>query len=171
MKMAGWQESSKVKLMQVMLIVNIDLQNKLVNGQLGNVIHIAGNSEGISKIYLTFNDTRARVKALNVDIFGNQNSWVPITKTEVDIKIKSSKNSSPFIKRIQYPLMLTWRCTVHKVQGLSLDNIVVILDLLRKRSFNYGQIYVALSRVTSFNGLYIVGIFSRKVRRADPRVL
>ena len=169
--MAGWQESSKFKLMQVMLIVNIDLQNKLVNGQLGNVIHIAGNSEGISKIYLTFNDTRARVKALNVDIFGNQNSWVPITKTEVDIKIKSSKNSSPFIKRIQYPLMLTWRCTVHKVQGLSLDNIVVILDLLRKRSFNYGQIYVALSRVTSFNGLYIVGIFSRKVRRADPRVL
>ena len=169
--MAGWQESSKFKLMQVMLIVNIDLQNKLVNGQLGNVIYIAGNSEGISKIYLTFNDTRARVKALNVDIFGNQNSWVPITKTEVDIKIKSSKNSSPFIKRIQYPLMLTWRCTVHKVQGLSLDNIVVILDLLRKRSFNYGQIYVALSRVTSFNGLYIVGIFSRKVRRADPRVL
>ena len=153
-----------------MLIVNIDLQNKLVNGQLGNVIHIAGNSEGISKIYLTFNDTRARVKALNVDIFGNQNSWVPITKTEVDIKIKSSKNSSPFIKRIQYPLMLTWRCTVHKVQGLSLDKIVVILDLLRKRSFNYGQIYVALSRFTSFNGPYIVGIFSRKVIRADQRV-
>ena len=102
-----------------MLIVNIDLQNKLVNGQFGNVMHIAANSKGISKIYLTFNDIRARVKALNVDIFRNQNSWVPITKTEVDIKIKSSKNPSPFIKRIQYPLMLTWRCTVHKVQGLS----------------------------------------------------
>ena len=153
-----------------MLIVNIDLQNKLVNGQLGNVMHIAANSKGISKIYLTFNDIRARVKALNVDIFGNQNSWVPITKTEVDIKIKSSKNPSPFIKRIQYPLMLTWRCTVHKVQGLSLDKIVVILDNLRKRSFNYGQIYVALSRFTSFNGPYIVGIFSRKVIRADQRV-
>ena len=107
---------------------------------------------------------------MNVDIFRNQNSWVPITKTEVDIKIKSSKNPSPFIKRIQYPLMLTWRCTVHKVQGLSLDKIVVILDLLRKRSFNYGQIYVALSRFTSFNGPYIVGIFSRKVIRADQRV-
>ena len=90
---------------------------------------------------------------MNANIFEKQNSWVPIEKTEADIKIKLTKNCSPVIKRTQYPLMLTWGSTVHEVQGLSLDKIVLILDLLRQRNFNYGQIYVALSRVTSFNAL------------------
>ena len=52
-----------------------------------------------------------------------------------------------------------------------MDKIVASLDLLRRRNFNYGQIYVALNRVTSFNGLYIVGIFSGKVIRENPRPL
>ena len=47
---------------------NIDLQDGLVNGQLGTVMHIARNSRGILKIYLKFDDTRAGVKAMNVDI-------------------------------------------------------------------------------------------------------
>ena len=118
-------------------------------------MYIAGNSQDISKIYLKFDDTRAGVKAMNADIFGKQNSWMPTEKTKVDIKIKLNKSSSPIFKTIQYPLMLAWGYTVHKVQGLNLDKIVVSLDLLRKRNFTYGQIYVALNRVTSFNGLYI----------------
>ena len=67
--------------------------------------------------------------------------------------------------------MLAWGCTVHKVQGLCLDKIVVSLHLLRQRNFNYGQSYVALSRVTSFSGLYIIGVFSGKVLRTDPHAL
>ena len=88
-----------------MLTVNIGFQDRLVNGQLGNVMYIAGNSQDISKIYLKLDDTRAGVKAMNADIFGKQNSWMPIGKTKVDIKIKLSKSSSPIFKRIQYPLM------------------------------------------------------------------
>ena len=91
-----------------MLTVNVDLQDRLVNGKLETVMHIEWNSQGISKIYLKFGDTRAGVKAMNADIFEKQNSWVPIEKTEADIKIKLTKNCSPVIKRTQYPLMLTW---------------------------------------------------------------
>ena len=67
--------------------------------------------------------------------------------------------------------MLAWGCTVHKVQGLSLSKIVVSFQLLKQKNFNYGQIYVALSRVTSLDGLYVLGYFSVKSVRADPRAL
>ena len=55
-------------------------------------------------------------------------------KTTVDIRIKSNKNSSPVIKITQFPFMLAWACTVHKVHGWNLSNIVVSLPLLTKPS-------------------------------------
>ena len=67
--------------------------------------------------------------------------------------------------------MLDWACTVHKVQGLSLPKIVVSFDLHRQRNFNYGQIYVALSRVTSLEGLYITGSVSAAAMKANPQAM
>jgi hypothetical protein len=61
-------------------------------------------------------------------------------------------------------------CTVHKEQGLTLDNIVVSFDLKKKRYFNYGQVYVALSRATSLNGLHILGTLESKHIPANPKV-
>ena len=66
---------------------------------------------------------------MNSDAFRKQHLWVPIEKTEVDIKIKSNKTSSPVIKRAQYPLILAWAYIVHKVQRLSLTQIVVSFQL------------------------------------------
>ena len=78
---------------------------------------------------------------------------VPIVKIEAEIKIHPNRFHSPAIKRTQFPLALAWACTVHKVQGQQFKEIVVSFKLLKQKSFNYGQIYVALSRVTSLSGL------------------
>ena len=77
------------------------------------------------------------------------------------------KNSFPVIKRTQFPLMLAWTCTVPKVQGLSLNKEVVSFQLLKQRNFYYGLIYVALNRVSSLEGLYILGLFNLKSIRAS----
>ena len=85
--------------------------------------------------------------------------------------IRAHKDSSPVIKRTQFPLMLAWACTIHKVQGLSLDKAVSSFNLLKQRSFNNGQMYVALSRVTSLNGLFLTGKYKSSVIKADSRAL
>ena len=67
--------------------------------------------------------------------------------------------------------MLSWACTVHKVQGLSLTSAVVSFDLEKQRSFYEGQMYVALSRVTSIDNLYLIGKYSANVFRVNENAI
>ena len=152
---------------RVMLTVNVDLSDRLVNGQLGTVKHISKNLNGkVTKIYIKFDNVEGGQKKINKDTFSNQYSWVPVEKFETDIKLKA--NSYVVINRAQFSIMLAWTCTIHKVQGLSLPKIVVSFDLHRQRNFNYGQIYLVLSRVTS---LYNTGSISEAAMKANPQVM
>lgn len=67
---------------------------------------------------------------------------------------------------VQVPLRLAWAITVHKSQGMSLD--AAVIDL--RSAFEYGQGYVALSRVRSLAGLYLLG-FNDRALLVHPDVL
>ena len=71
--------------------------------------------------------------------------WVPIEKYEADKNTITNEIHSPVIKRRQFPSMLSWGCTVLKVQGSSLHSVAVSLTLLRQNRFDYVQIYAVLS--------------------------
>lgn len=53
---------------------------------------------------------------------------------------------------------------------MTLQKVVVSCELNRQKSFNYGQLYVALSRATSLNGLHLKGPIDPNIFQANPKV-
>jgi ATP-dependent DNA helicase PIF1 len=66
----------------------------------------------------------------------------------------------------QLPLRLAYAMTVHKSQGMSMDEAVMDLS----RAFEYGQGYVALSRVRRLSGVYLTGLNARALE-VHPEIL
>ncbi|KAG7999536.1 ATP-dependent DNA helicase PIF1 [Nibea albiflora] len=134
---------------RVMLFKNIDVADGLVNGVCGAVTDIVyGNSDKTfpRKVYIKFD---------NADIgklWRKRCAHPPgVDTASVGIDAEEERVTCKGGMRRQFPLKLAWACTVHKVQGLTIDEAVVSLD----RVFAAGQAYVALSRVRSLSGLVL----------------
>jgi hypothetical protein len=67
----------------------------------------------------------------------------------------------------QFPIRLAWAITVHKSQGLTFEKVIADLG----RAFAPGQVYVALSRCTSFSGLMLKTQLTSYAIKTDPRVI
>lgn len=114
-----------------------------VNGTLG-VVEGFGEDTGLPIVRLR---NGQRVEASYAE-------WI----VEEDGKIKG--------RLTQIPLRLAWAITVHKSQGISLDEAVIDLSSV----FEFGQGYVALSRVRRLSGIYLLG-WNDKAFQVDPEVL
>jgi len=67
----------------------------------------------------------------------------------------------------QFPLMLAWAVTIHKSQGKTLDNAFIDLG---SGAFASGQVYVALSRCRSLEGITLARPLRRGDIRCDPLI-
>ena len=158
---------------RIMLTTNINIQDQLINGQMGTVIKINVNANNEPTVlYVKFDDENAGQRTINIssNSFARENYVVPIEPVLAKIKVRPGKASSPEIQKIQFPVALSWACTVLKVQGLTLENVFVSINLNKQRSFNYEQIYVALCHATTLHGLHILGEIQSKHMKANPKV-
>jgi ATP-dependent DNA helicase PIF1 len=123
---------------RVMLIKNLDVEKGLVNGSVGTVIRF----EEVQK------------QKQPVIKFDNLQEEILITPTEWQLEFNDSS-----VTAIQLPLMLCWAITIHKSQSLTLERALVELE----DCFCEAQIYVALSRLKSLEGLYIKSFNPKKI--------
>jgi ATP-dependent DNA helicase PIF1 len=73
----------------------------------------------------------------------------------------------PCIAIKQYPLLLSWAMTIHKIQGATMDMAEIDIG---NSIFEFGQTYVALSRIRSLNGLYLSDFNPQKIG-SNPKVI
>lgn len=78
----------------------------------------------------------------------------------------SSDETESAVKRKQLPLRLAYALTIHKAQGASLDSALIDVG---SATFEYGQAYVALSRVRSLDALYVYDV-EKVAFRVHPAV-
>lgn len=66
----------------------------------------------------------------------------------------------------QYPLKLAWAITIHKSQGLTFEKVIIDSN----KSFAAGQVYVALSRCKSLEGIILTSPFEPQSIIKDPLI-
>ena len=135
---------------KVMLTVNVDVSDVLVNGARGTIENIKTGSE-VTLVLVKFDHSRVGITAIAQSLYRSQHpEAVPINRHEAIFFI--GKNKAAAASRRQFPLVLAWATIIHKVQGLTMDQIVVDM---KKVKFHAGQAYIAFSRVKTLQGLFI----------------
>lgn len=138
---------------QVMLLVN-DPGDRFVNGTLGTIVRIA-TDEGLPIVTIC---TRG-----GGEVEVTPHTW-EITRPSVEGGRIRQEVVGTFR---QLPFRLAWAITIHKSQGQTVDRLVVDLS---GGTFAYGQLYVALSRCTSMEGLVLHRDVIPKDLKTDQRV-
>lgn len=122
-------EKLELKVGAVVMFTRNDREEGYVNGTIGKVIDLTPYS-------ITVETSDGEILSPKLK------KWEHIEKDTVKAWIE------------QFPLRLAWAITVHKSQGMSLDSAAIDL----RKAFEFGQGYVAISRVRSLAGLHLDGV-------------
>jgi len=139
---------------RVMFIKNDSSGNgSYYNGKLATVIHLAPDEV---KVQL---DDSADHYVLKKELWENKRYQLHTETKELEEEVIGTFS--------QYPIKLAWAVTVHKSQGLTFDKAIVDVG----QAFAPGQVYVALSRLRSLEGLILRTRIQTEVIFSDAKVV
>ncbi len=121
---------------QVMFLKNDVIQRKYFNGKIGVISFL--------------NDEKIVVDCDGTEITVVKETW---ENTRYTLNREDGKLEQETMGTFsQYPLRLAWAITIHKSQGLTFDKVMIDAG----SAFSSGQVYVALSRCTSLDGIVLL---------------
>ena len=137
---------------KVMVNKNIRLDNaRLYNGQIGRVSRL---EEDVVLIVIDGNEYRIE-----------REEWISY---KYSYNVESKMVQREEVSRIsQFPLILAWAITIHKSQGLTFESLIADVS----NSFSEGQVYVALSRCKSLEGIKLTQSLDEKSIKVNPKVV
>lgn len=140
---------------QVMLLAN-NIVDGLINGSRGVI-------EGFSRNYAPLQPGSYEIaEGMSVTVrFKTGTHVIPATRADFN-----NTTGTIVASRFQFPLMLAWASSIHKAQGSQMDCVVINPEKI----FAPGMFYVALSRVTSLEGLCLENFNKSKIK-THPIVL
>lgn len=160
-----------VRGMPVMLRQNVDVRDGLVNGSCGTVVHW---TKGGKVVFIKFGkvsgrtvglETRRKHREYLAGPLEKDHRVVPIVKAEASFM---SKKGNYQLRRLAFPLVPSWASTIHKAQGMSLQRVVIDLS---SNTIPAASAYVALSRVTSLAGLFLIGFCAGAIKADAPAAM
>lgn len=140
----------KIKESAQVMLLNNDPEGNWVNGDVGKVIEILPGEEII--VVELRRGKIVEVTPFKWDVYEHY-----FDKNEGLVKTKTMGSF------VQFPLKLAWAITIHKSQGLTFERVIIDLE---RGTFAHGQLYVALSRGTSLDGI----ILKRPVKKGHIRL-
>lgn len=141
---------------QVMLLNN-DAEGRWVNGSVGKITKILRRSglAEVVKVKLSEGET--------VDVLPH--TWELF---KMRVETGSGGLASEVVGTFnQYPIKLAWAVTIHKSQGKTFDQVIIDVG---RGTFAHGQLYVALSRCRSLEGITLKQPLEPRHILLDPRV-
>ena len=132
----------------VMCTVNIDMESGICNGSQGTIIGLTttGSGPGPGEALPIVKFSNGQVRTIQ------RHYW--------------QSEEYPTIAIGQIPLTLAWALTIHKIQGATMSMAEIDIG---QAVFEYGQTYVALSRIQTLEGLYLSAFHAHRIR-ANPKV-
>lgn len=138
---------------QVMFLKNDPTgERRYFNGKIGFITQLSSD-----KIEVSFNDNSA---AVSVEKYTWENKKYALNQSSNEIE------ENVVGTFVQYPLKLAWAITVHKSQGLTFEKAIIDIS----DAFAPGQVYVALSRLTSLEGLVLNAPIAPTFFRQDENI-